>query len=409
VAASRTFVVVGAGLCGGTAASTLRREGFDGRVVLIGAEPLPPYERPPMSKEYLRGERPLDEAFLHPAEWFEEHGIEARFGQHVQRVDGNDRAVVLAGGQRIPFEAALVATGVRNRRLDVPGVDLDGVLDLRTAPDSDRIRVAAKEGSHALIVGMGFIGAEVAASLRTLGLDVTVVEVFETALYKVLGAEVGRVLEAIHRDNGVTMHFDETVERFEGDGRFEAAVTRSGKRIEADFAVVGVGTQPVSHLGDDLKIDAGAAIVVDAELRTNVPNVYAAGDVVRHDHPVFGPMRVEHFDNAMKMGEAAARNMLGADKPYDDPHWFWSDQYDANLQVSGFAPKWDERVVRGSLEERSFAEFYLVDGVLRQVVTLNWKRDARRALRLISAGARPDQKHLADPDVDLRTLMPEDG
>jgi 3-phenylpropionate/trans-cinnamate dioxygenase ferredoxin reductase component len=408
VPASRTFVIVGAGLCGGTAAATLRKEGFDGRLVLIGAEPLPPYERPPMSKEYLRGEQSLDEAFVHAPEWFEEHGVEARFGQHVERVDGADRCVFLSGGQRINYDSALVATGVRNRRLDVPGVELDGVWDLRTAQDADRIRAGAKEGRHALIVGMGFIGAEVAASLRLLGLDVTIIEIFETALYRVLGAEVGRVLESIHRDHGVAMLFNETVERFEGDGRFEAAITRSGERIEADFAVVGVGTEPVSSLGRGLTIDAGAAIEVDATLRTNVEGVFAAGDVARHDHRVFGPMRVEHFDNAMKMGEAAARNMLGAAEAYDDPHWFWSDQYDSNLQVSGFAPKWDQRVIRGSLAERRFAAFYLHHGVLRQTVTLDYKRDARRSLALISAEVRPDPALLADPDVDLRTLMPNE-
>jgi len=400
-----TFLVIGANMAGGTAAATLREEGFDGRVVLIGQESHPPYERPPLSKEYLRGEE-QDPRFIRPAEWYERNQIETRFGERAQRVDVAGRSVELVAGDRIAFDSLLIATGCRNRKFPLPGLDLPGVHDLRFLPDSDAIRAAAVPGARAVLVGMGFIGAEVAASLRSRGVDVTVVEFAETPLQRVLGTGLGRVLEGLHRDHGVEMFFRDAAERFEGDGRFEVLHTKEGRAIEGDFAVVGVGVEPVTEVvqGTDVAVDDG--ILVDPALQTNVPGVFAAGDVARHDHPVFGRIRVEHFDNAMKMGQAAARNMLGHNEVFDDPHWFWSDQYDVNIQMAGFATEWDDVIVRGSLEERTFAAFLLKDGVLRSTFTMNWPRDVRRSMPLIKAQVRPDPELLADPEFDLRTLAP---
>jgi 3-phenylpropionate/trans-cinnamate dioxygenase ferredoxin reductase subunit len=254
---------------------------------------------------------------------------------------------------------------------------------------------------------MGFIGAEVAASMRMLGHEVTVVEVFETTLYRVLGPDIGRALEGVHRDRGVRLLFNEAVASFEGDGRLEAVLTSGGRRIEADLAVVGIGTEPSVELMAGTGLDEGGGIPVGPALETSVPGVFAAGDVARHEHPVFGPIRVEHFDNAIKMGEASARNMLGAAQVFDDPHWFWSDQYDSQVQMAGFAATWDRMIVRGSLEDRSFCAFLLDDaGIVRSTVSLDWKRDVRRSFGLISAQVAPDPAALADPDVDLRTLVP---
>jgi len=400
-----TFLIIGANMAGGTAAATLREEGFDGRVVLIGREPHPPYERPPLSKEYLRGEE-QEPRFIRPPEWYEKNQIETRFGETAERVDVAGRSVELLGGERIAFDSLLIATGCRNRKFPLPGLDLPGVHDLRYLPDSDAIKAAAVPGARAVLVGMGFIGAEVAASLRSRNVDVTVVEFAETPLQRVLGAELGRVLEGVHRDHGVKMFFRDAAERFEGDGRFEVLRTKEGRTIEADFAVVGVGVEPVTDVvqGTDIAVDSG--ILVDPALQTNVPGVFAAGDVARHDHPVFGRIRVEHFDNAMKMGQAAARNMLGRAEVFDDPHWFWSDQYDVNIQMAGFATEWDDVIVRGSLEERRFAAFLLKDGVLRSTFSMNWPRDVRRSMPLIKAQVRPDPKLLADPEFDLRKLAP---
>jgi 3-phenylpropionate/trans-cinnamate dioxygenase ferredoxin reductase subunit len=392
-------------MAGGTAAATLREEGFDGRVVLIGQESHPPYERPPLSKEYLRGEE-QEPRFIRPPEWYESNGIETRFGEGAQSVDVAGRSVELLDGERMAFDSLLIATGCRNRKFPLPGLDLPGVHDLRYLSDSDAIRAAAVPGARAVLVGMGFIGAEVAASLRSRGVDVTVVEFAETPLQRVLGTELGRVLEGLHRDHGVEMIFRDAAERFEGDGRFEVLHTKEGRAIEGDFAVVGVGVEPVTEVvrGTDIAVDNG--ILVDPALQTNVPGVFAAGDVARHDHPVFGRIRVEHFDNAMKMGQAAAHNMLGRNEVFDDPHWFWSDQYDVNIQMAGFAAEWDDIVVRGSLEERRFAAFLLKDGVLRSTFTMNWPRDVRRSMPLIKAQVRPDPELLADPEFDLRTLAP---
>lgn len=407
MARDQSFVIVGGSLAGATAAATLRGEGFDGRVVMIGAEPLPPYERPALSKGFLRSEQPLEEQYVRPEGWYADHEVETRLGARAVQLDVRDREVVIAGGERVAFDALLVATGSRNRKLDVPGASLLGVFDLRTAADAERIKEAAGDGARVVCVGMGFIGAEVAASMRMLGHDVTVVEVFETTLYRVLGPEIGRALEALHRDHGVRMLFNEAVASFEGDGRLEAVVTSGGKRIDADVAIVGVGTEPSVELMAGTGLDQGGGIPVGPALETSVPGVFAAGDVARHDHPVFGPIRVEHFDNAIKMGETAARNMLGAGETFDHPHWFWSDQYDSQVQMAGVAATWDRTVVRGSIEDRSFCAFLLdADGVVRSSVSLDWKRDVRRSFGLVSAQAAPDPEALADPDVDLRTLVP---
>jgi 3-phenylpropionate/trans-cinnamate dioxygenase ferredoxin reductase subunit len=325
----------------------------------------------------------------------------------VELLDPSDRSLLLAGGERLGFDRAIVATGVRNRRLEVPGIELEGVFDLRAGGDAERIRQAAAGASHAVIVGMGFIGSEVAASLRQRGLAVTVIESFQTALYRVLGADIGEAIAGMHRDQGVVMHFREQVEAFEGDGRVERVVTRSGLRIDCDLVVVGVGTEPVVDVMQGVGLAPGGGIATDATLQTEIPGVFAAGDVAAHEHPVFGRIRVEHFDNAMKMGAVAARNALGAGQVFDDPHWFWSDQYASNLQVGGFASSWAKMVVRGSLEDRKFCAFLLDEGgALRSSVSLDWPRDVRRSLGLISGRVIPDVTALADPSVDLRELAP---
>ena len=403
---AQRVVIVGGGMAGGSAASTLRQEGFDGPIVLVGAEEHAPYERPPLSKEFLRGEQAFEEAYLRPPDWYAQNEIELRSGVRAERIDPSSKEVALEGGEVLGYDLALLATGSRNRRFPIPGLDLEGVMDLRTVADAERIKSAAAGGGRAMVVGMGFIGAEVAASLRSLGVEVAAIEPFETPLFRIVGPEVGRVVEAFHRDHGVALHFGETVDRFQGSSRLEAVVTKSGLRLECDFAVVGVGVQPNVEIAEGSGIAVDNGIVVDATLASNADGVWAAGDVARHDHPVFGPVRIEHFDNALKMGPAAARNMLGAGKPFDDAHWFWSDQYDMNLQMAGFALTWDRLVFRGSLEERSFTAFYLSEGVLRSVLSVNRPRDVRRSMPLIKAAIRPDPAALADADVDLRTLAP---
>ena len=402
-----TIAIVGASLAGSSAAATLREEGFDGRVVLIGAEPQPPYDRPPLSKNYLRGGMPFEKTLLRPPDFYREREIEMRLGTTVTRVDPEKRTLELRGGERLEFDQLLIATGGRNRRFPIPGLDLPGVYDLRTVADADRIREASAGGGRAVVVGMGFIGAEVAASMRQSGLEVVAVEPFKTPLYRALGEEIGRVVEGLHRDQGVELVLNDAVTGFEGAGRVERVITRNGRRIECNLAVFGLGIEPATELvaGTAVRIDNG--IVVDDQCRTNVPGVFAAGDVANHYHPVCGrQMRVEHWQNGVKQGAAAARSMLGRGQSYDEVHWFWSDQFDANIQYAGFHADWDRIVVRGSLPERKFLAFYLAGGRVESVVAINQGRDLRRTLPIIRARVAIDPARLADPTVDLRTLAP---
>ena len=309
---AETFVIVGAGLAGGGAAATLREEGFDGRVVLIGAEPQLPYERPPLSKEYLRGESPFEQALFQPLDFYGENDIETRFGVQVTRVDATQKVIELDNGERVSYEALLVATGGRNRHIPIPGSDLEGIYGLRTVADSDQIRAEISPGRKAVVVGMGFIGSEVAASLRQSGVEVAVVDRNTVPLRRVLGEEVGRVVDGIHRNHGTELIFEDKVAAFEGADRVERITTQRGQSIECDFVVVGLGVEPVTELlaGTGVEIDNG--VLVDEYCRTSVEGIYAAGDVANHYHPVFKRhIRVEHWQNALKQGPAAARSMLG--------------------------------------------------------------------------------------------------
>jgi 3-phenylpropionate/trans-cinnamate dioxygenase ferredoxin reductase subunit len=401
----QTFVIVGASLAGGGAAAALREDGFDGRVILIGAEPQPPYERPPLSKEYLRGASSFEQALSQPLDFYAENGIETRFGVRATRVDAAEKVVELDHGERVAYDKLLVATGGRNRRVSIPGIELGGIYGLRTVADSDRIRAEIAPGRKAVVVGMGFIGSEVAASLRQSGVEVTVVDRNAVPLRRVLGEEVGRVVADVHRDYGTELIFEDRVAAFEGAGRVERVTTQGARRIECDFAVVGLGTEPVTELlaGTGAKIDNG--VVVDEYLRTGVEGIYAAGDVANHYHPVFERhIRVEHWQNASKQGPAAARNMLGENEPYGEIPWFWSDQYEHNLQYAGFHTEWDELVVRGSTEERSFVAFYRKGGRVLAAVAINRGRDLRRSIPLIKAQEEVKAAKLCDLDVDLRTL-----
>jgi 3-phenylpropionate/trans-cinnamate dioxygenase ferredoxin reductase subunit len=400
-----TFVILGASLAGGTAAATLREEGFDGRIVLVGEEPQPPYERPPLSKKYLQGQQPFERCLVHPPGFYEANGVETRFGVRATRIDPAGRTVELADGEHLAYDKVLVTTGTRNRRLPIPGLDLPGVYGLRSVAEADRIAAEARPGRKAVVVGMGFIGAEVAASLRQLGLAVTAIEFFKVPLFRVLGEEVGRAVAGLHRDHGVDLVFEDSVVAFEGAGQVERVVTRAGRHIDCDFAVVGLGVDPAAEVvaGTGVTLDNG--IVVDAYCRTSVDGIYAAGDVANHYHPVFERhMRVEHWQNALKQGAAAARSMLGKGEPYAEVHWFWSDQYDANLQYAGFHTEWEELILRGSLEARRFVAFYLKEGRVLAAAAMNQGRDLRRTLPVIASRAQVDVGRLRDESVDLRTL-----
>ena len=359
-----------------------------------------------MSKAYLRGETPFENALVRPPAFYAEEGIETIFGCRALRIDASGRVVELDDGRRVPFDRLLIATGGRNRRFSVAGADLDGIYSLRTVQDADRIRMETTAGRRVVVVGMGFIGSEVAASLRQKDLDVVAIEPSKTPLARVLGEDVGQCLADLHRAHGVRTVFEDTVVAFEGTSRVERVVTKGGRRLDCDFVVVGIGIDPVVDVLDGSGIHVDNGVLVDEYCQTNVSGIYAAGDVANHYHPLFKRrIRVEHWQNAIKQGTAAARNMLGRHVAYDEVHWFWSDQYDANLQYAGFHSAWEQLVVRGRLGSDGFLACYVNEGRIDAAVALNRAKDLRRVMPLIKARRPIDLEQLRDESVDLRSLL----
>jgi 3-phenylpropionate/trans-cinnamate dioxygenase ferredoxin reductase subunit len=399
-----TFVIVGASLAGAKAAEALREEGFDGRVVLIGAESERPYERPPLSKEYLRGEAGREKVYVHDDGFYAAHDIEWRASTLVERLEPASREVVLSGGERLRYERLLLATGAEPRPLPIPGAALEGVYTLRTLGDSDRLRERLEHGGRLVVVGAGWIGSEVAASARQLGLEVTIVDPGSVPLERVLGHEVGAVYREIHADHGVRMLFGTRVEAFEGAATVERVRTSDGRAIECDLAVLGVGVVPRTELALRAGIPVENGILVDDRLRSGVDGVFAAGDVANAEHPQFGRLRVEHWSNALEQGPAAARSMLGRDVPYDRVPYFFSDQYDVGMEYIGHAVDWDEVVFRDDPASREFIAFWLREGRVLAGMNVNvWDvSDPIRAL--IRGRARVDRDLLADSDAPLAEL-----
>ncbi len=393
---SETHVIVGAGLAGAKAAETLREEGFDGRVVLIGAEPDRPYERPPLSKDYLRGEAEREAAYVHPAEFYEERDVELRTETVVDAVDLGARELALAGGERLRFDGLLLATGAEPRRL--PGAE--GVHYLRDFRDSDALRALLDQGGRMTVIGGGWIGSEVAASARQKGLEVTLIEQASVPLEAVLGRELGEIYAAIHRDHGVEVLTGTRVESVEA-GR----VTLPDRTLECDHIVVGIGVIPRTQLAEAAGLDVDNGILVDERLRASADGVFAAGDVANHAHPFFGTrLRVEHWHNALEQGPAAARSMLGAAEPYDRIPYFFSDQYDVGMEYAGHATEWDEVVFRGDVDAREFIAFWVKDGRVLAGMNVNVWDVTDDVQALIRSRAQVDPARLRDPDVELASL-----
>jgi 3-phenylpropionate/trans-cinnamate dioxygenase ferredoxin reductase component len=407
------FVIVGAALAGASAAAALREEGFEGQITLIGAEPVMPYNRPPLSKGYLRGQDRFEDQLVNPPAFYAERRIDLRLGVRADAVDPARKVVTLERGDEVGYDRLLVATGGRNRTLTTPGADLPGIFQLRTVEDCDRIRAVAKPGRRAVVIGLGFIGSEVTASLRQMNVEVTAVEGNPVPLARVLGPEVGAVLAGIHREKGVELVLEDQVAAFEGTDAVERVRTRKGRVLPCDFVVAGIGIAP----NLELLAAAGAAVdngvLVDEHCRTSLPDVYAAGDVANHLHPVFGRLRVEHWNNGYRQGRAAAHVMAGGDAPYDYMHSFWSDQYEHVVEYIGFATTWDRLVFRGDPAGRKFLGFYLKDGLVRAAMGLDRggdpedpKSDSELAMvaALIRDRVRVDPAHLADEGVDLKRI-----
>jgi 3-phenylpropionate/trans-cinnamate dioxygenase ferredoxin reductase subunit len=401
----QTFVIVGASLTGAKAAETLRAEGFTGRLVLVGAETERPYERPPLSKDYLRGEVGREKVHVHDESFYAAQEIELRLGRTAVRLDTGEAELTLDGGERLGYDRLLLATGAEPRRLTIPGAQLDGVHYLRSVEDSDALRERLDAGGSVVVVGAGWIGAEVAASARQRGLDVTVIEPASVPLERVLGSEVGAVYRDIHADHSVRMLLGTGVEAFEGDAFVERVTTDDGHRIACDFVVVGIGVQPRIQLAAEAGIAAENGILVDEQLRSSASGVFAAGDVAHALHPLYGErIRVEHWANALHQGPVAARNMLGHAEAYDRVPYFFSDQYDVGMEYSGFARAWDRVVFRGDPASREFIAFWLLGERVVAGMNVNVWDVVDPIQQLIRERAVVDDRRLADPDIPLAEL-----
>jgi 3-phenylpropionate/trans-cinnamate dioxygenase ferredoxin reductase component len=407
----QTHVIVGASLAGAKAAETLREEGFDGRVVMVGSEEERPYERPPLSKDYLRGEVDREKVYVHDESFYVEHDIELRLGRTALSLDTANAQLELDDGDQLSYDRLLLATGAEPRRLSVPGAELDGVFYLRSVRDSDALRQRLDRGGAVVVVGAGWIGAEVAASARQRGLDVTVVEPASVPLERVLGKEIGAVYRDIHTDQGVRVLMGTGVEAFEGDGVVERVRTSDGQVIDCDFVVVGVGVQPRTTLAAQAGIAVDNGVLVDEHLQTSVPGVFAAGDVANSDHPFYGErIRVEHWANALNQGPVAARNMVGHNVAYDRLPYFFSDQYDVGMEYTGFARASDRVVFRGDPSTREFVAFWLVEDRVVAGMNVNVWDVTDSIKRLISERVVVDDRTLSDHDVPLEELgHAEDG
>jgi 3-phenylpropionate/trans-cinnamate dioxygenase ferredoxin reductase component len=399
------FIIVGASLAGAKAAETLRTEGFEGQIVLCGAELERPYERPELSKKYLRGEVGDEQLYVHPGSFYAEQNIDLRTSTRVDRIDSGRAEVELEGGERLSYDRLLITTGAEPRKLRIPGSELDGIHYLRTIEDSSALRQAISRSSRLAVVGAGWIGCEVAASARELGLEVTVIEPQELPLERVLGPEMGAFYRDVHADHGVRMLLGTGVEGFEGAGTVERVRTSAGGVIECDLVVLGVGVRPRTELAEAAGLAVENGILADARLETSAPGVYAAGDVANHEHSLFGErVRVEHWANALNQGPAAARSMLGSEAPYERVPYFYSDQYDVGMEYSGVARPDDELVIRGDVGARELIAFWLRDRRVVAGMNVNVWDVVDPIQALIRSRAQVDPARLRDPDVPLEDL-----
>jgi 3-phenylpropionate/trans-cinnamate dioxygenase ferredoxin reductase subunit len=403
-----TYLIVGASLAGAKAAQTLRKEGFEGRIVLIGEESECPYERPPLSKGYLLGKTEREEIYVHPQQWYADHNVELRLEMAVTGIDPAGHEVTLANGSRVSYAKLLLATGSSPRRLLVPGADLDGVLYLRRVEDSDRLKATLQTASRVAVVGAGWIGLETAAAARAAGVEVTALEMAELPLLRVFGREVAEVFAGLHREHGVDLRCGVQVAEIIGaDGTAVGVRLADGSRIDADAVIVGVGIAPNSQLALAAGLAVDNGVLVDAQLRTTTRDVYAAGDVANAFHPVLGKyIRVEHWANALHQSQVAAKAMLDQNVTYDRVPYFFTDQYDLGMEYSGYVEPdgYDEVVFRGDVETREFIAFWLGGGRVLAGMNVNvWDvNDAIQAL--VRAGKPVDTSALCDPRTPLESL-----
>jgi 3-phenylpropionate/trans-cinnamate dioxygenase ferredoxin reductase component len=408
MATGQTFVIVGASLTGAKAAEALREEGFDGSVVLIGEETDRPYERPPLSKDYLLGKAERDVIYVHEPGWYVEHDIDLRLGATVTNLHRDTHTVETADGDQVGYDKLLLATGASPRKLPVPGAHLDGVHYLRTSRDSERLREALRAGGNVVVVGAGWIGLETAAAARSYGAEVTVIDPEQIPLARVLGPELGETFADLHRRNGVDLRLGQAVSEFRGEARRVREVrTTAGENLTADTVIVGIGVQPNSGLAEGAGLGGDNGVPTIESLQTIDPDVYAAGDVANSYNPLLGHhIRVEHWANALDGGKAAAQAMLGRPTTYDKIPYFFTDQYDLGMEYAGHAEpgKYDNLVYRGEPESMEFIAFWLRSNRIIAGMNVNVWDVTDHIQQLIRSGQPVDETRLADPMIPLDNL-----
>ena len=402
------FLLVGGGMASGHCAAELRKRGADGSILLAGREPEPPYERPPLSKEYMRGEAGREDAYVHPPDWYGENGVELLRGRNVMALDTAARTVKLQGGEEVEFGKALLATGAIVNILRVDGAENEGIHYLRAFGNSDAIREDAEKAEHVVLIGGSYIGTEVAASLTAKGAKCTIVMMEDVALSRTFGETPGRWFQDVLESKGIEVHGGHELEAFEGDGRVKAVVTKSGLTIECDAVVVGAGVRADTMLAERAGLEVDNGIVCDSKLETSVEGIFAAGDCCNYDSVVHGRrLRVEHWDVAMQQGQHAAKAMMGESEPYEVVPYFFSDLADwASLEYVGPAFDWDEEIWRGDKDAGEFAVFYLKDGKVAGCLSVERSEDLGHARELLAMGVdvSGSKDVLGDAQIDLGKL-----
>lgn len=402
---SESVVIVGAGHAAGQAVASLRQEGFEGTITVVGEEGVVPYQRPPLSKKFLAGEIGLDRVLFKPVEFYAKAGAELILSDSVTAIDPAAHSVALASGKTLPYSKLILTTGGRVRKLSCPGADLAGVFYLRSIADVESIRAHFKEGARLVIVGGGYIGLEVAAVAVKHGLDVTVLEMAPTVLGRVTCPDVAEFFQRVHREEGVNILTGTALEAIEGDGHVSGVRTGAGDLLPADFVIAGIGILPNQELALDAGLACDNGIVVDDHCRTSDPDIYAAGDCTDHPNPIYGRrMRLESVHNALEQAKTAAASICGKDKPYGQVPWFWSDQYDLKLQIAGLSQGYDRVVIRGDIAGRSFAAFYLKEGRLIAVDAVNRAPEFMMSKILIEKGAVIPPERLADETISMKDI-----
>ncbi len=402
-----TVLIIGAGHAAGQLSASLRMEGYDGPIRIVGDEAYPPYQRPPLSKQLLSGDMELEQVYLKPQEFYEDNNIELTLGHRVESIERKDKTITLDTGETIAYDKLALTTGTRVRKLNIPGSDLDGIYYVRAIDDTLALRDRFSSGGRMVVVGGGYIGLEVAAAATKQGMKVTVLEMADRVMNRVVAPEVSEFYETLHKNHGVDIKTDVMVSGFTGaDNQVKAVECEGGESFEADVVVVGVGVIPNTELAEAAGLACDNGIVVNDCAQTEDPDIVSAGDCTNHPNGIYGiNIRLESVQNAVDQAKAAAKAICGTPETYSAVPWFWSDQYDVKLQIVGLSQGYTQAVIRGNPADGAFSVFYLKDGTLIAVDAINSPREYMMGRKLVTDHAKPDPERIADTTISVKELV----